>query len=130
MALAAIDWPATDSTPAVQGDPAVGVLAMAGDSYPENSFAFFSPLLAWIEEYLAVSESPLQLQLRLLYMNTSSVKALMDVFDLLESVHQQGRIVTVDWFCDPRNDRVVEMVEEFREDCSFPFNLLPEFKDA
>jgi hypothetical protein len=58
-------------------------------------------------------------------MNTSSVKAMMDIFDLLEAAFGQGRQVLVQWFYDPDNERVVELAEEFREDCSFPFDILP-----
>jgi len=126
MAMEAIIRAATDSTPQVHGDPETGIVAMAGDSYPENSFEFFVPLLDWIKLFLAEKAFPLQLHLRLVYMNTSSVKALMDIFDLLEAAHQNGQAASVTWFCDPRNDRVVEMVEEFREDCTFPFELVSE----
>ena len=54
-------------------------------------------------------------------MNTSSVKAMMDIFDLLEEAHNKGRAVRVDWLYDPQNERVRELAEEFREDYTFPF---------
>ena len=56
---------------------AAGVLEMRGDSYPENSFELFSPVLDWIEAYLRDGDRPLTLNLQLLYLNTSSVKAMM-----------------------------------------------------
>ncbi|NEX63781.1 biofilm regulation phosphoprotein SiaC [Noviherbaspirillum galbum] len=111
------------STPAIHGDAAAGVLEMSGDSYPENSFELFSPVLDWVERYLAASGRPLELRLSLLYLNTSSVKAMMDIFDLLEGAHGKGRQVSVNWFYDEQNERVAELAEEFKEDCSFPFTI-------
>ncbi len=114
----------SQSTPSVTGDWAQGVLRMQGDSYPENSFEFFGPIIGWLERFLQNPPAPmLRLELHLVYMNTSSVKAMMDIFDLLEDAHKQGRQVRVDWYYDPRNERVVDLADEFREDCSFPFQI-------
>ncbi|THF65537.1 DUF1987 domain-containing protein [Pseudothauera nasutitermitis] len=116
--------PPSQSTPAISADWDAGVLAISGDSYPENSFDFFTATIEWIESFLAASGNrALRLDLSLVYMNTSSVKAMMDIFDLLEEAHAKGRAVSVDWYYDPRNERVEILAEEFREDCSFPFNI-------
>jgi len=115
---------ATQSTPSVEASSASGVIAMRGDSYPENSFEFFAPIIAWIEEFLANSDVTLRLDLHLLYLNTSSVKAMMDIFDLLEEAHGKGRNVTVCWFYHQDNERIADLAEEFKEDCSFEFNIV------
>ncbi|WP_091190531.1 biofilm regulation phosphoprotein SiaC [Formivibrio citricus] len=113
----------SQSTPCIRGDWEQGTLAMEGDSYPENSFEFFGPVIDWVERFLKDSSMPLKLELKLVYMNTSSVKAMMDIFDLLEDAYTQGRQVSVNWFYDPRNERVLDLADEFREDCSFPFEI-------
>lgn len=123
---AGLDIPASQSTPAVHADFAHGVMTLRGDSYPENSFDFFGPVLDWVEQFIASEERPLRLDISIVYMNTSSVKAMMDLFDLLDAAFQKGKEVSVSWFFDPRNERVIEMVEEFKEDCTFPFNIVPE----
>jgi len=113
----------TQSTPSIMTDFREGTVEMRGDSYPENSFELFSPAMRWIEEYLAQAGRPLTLNLHLLYLNTSSVKAMMDIFDILEEAHKDGRRVTVNWYYDEQNERVAELAEEFKEDCSFPFHI-------
>ena len=116
----------SQSTPAVTANWDQGCLIMQGDSYPENSFEFFAQIIAWIEHYLKAKEpsAPLRLELRLLYMNTSSVKAMMDIFDRLEEAHKQGRPISVNWYYNPHNRRIVNLADEFREDCSFPFEIV------
>jgi hypothetical protein len=115
----------TANTPSVQTDHAQGRLIMAGDSYPENPFEFFQPIHEWVHAYLKTSQGPLHLELKLVYLNTSSVRAMMDIFDSLEEAHQAGRTVSVRWIYEPENDRVGELAEEFKEDCTFPFLIEP-----
>ncbi|TDR12990.1 biofilm regulation phosphoprotein SiaC [Marinomonas communis] len=114
----------TQSTPLIETDSARGVIYMEGDSYPENSFEFYSELVAWVTRYLKDNERPLVVELALLYLNTSSIKVMMDIFDELEEAHQQGREVKVNWRYDADNERVAELAEEFKEDCSFSFNII------
>jgi hypothetical protein len=116
--------PGSQSTPAISGNWTEGVLSMQGDSYPENSFELFGPVLDWIQSYLDSSSNPLRLELRLLYLNTSSVKAIMDLFDLLEEAHLNGRAVSVNWYYDRRNERVAQLAEEFKEDFTFAFEIV------
>lgn len=116
--------PASDSTPAIRSDWAAGRLEMSGDSYPENSFELFQPVLDWISRYLLDSSAPLALELQLLYLNTSSVRAMMDIFDTLQDAYDKGRTVGVTWRYDRDNERVADLAGEFKEDYSFPFDII------
>lgn len=114
----------TDSIPAVKADWASGLLEMTGDSYPENAFELYQPVIDWIEAYLGADQRPLNLRLTLLYLNTSSIRALIDILDLLETAHQGGRAVGVVWLYEPDNEGVAALAEEFREDYTFPFEVV------
>jgi len=98
---------------------------MKGDSYPENAFDLFQPVLQWMEAQLA-SAGTLTMDLELVYLNTSSVRIMMDLFDTLEEAHKDGRKVIVNWYYDARNERVAELAEEFKEDLTLPFHILPQ----
>ena len=116
--------PGSQSTPTITGDWDAGQLSMQGDSYPENSFDLFNKVINWVERFLADTDKPLTFELSLLYLNTSSIRAVMDLFDMLEEAHQSGRQVVVNWHYDHRNERVAELAEEFKEDCTFPFSIV------
>ncbi len=122
------DLAPTQSTPAVHASAQTGVIEMRGDSYPENTFEFFAPLLAWIEERLQ-STASLRLELHLLYLNTSSVKVMMDIFDLLEEAHAENQEVSTVWYYNEDNERIAELAEEFKEDCTFSFEIA-QYKDC
>lgn len=132
----------TSNTPAVQANGDTGILAMQGDSYPENSFEFFQPIIDWVEKYLDCTNEldnnnnnnnnnntppkSLQLNLELIYLNTSSVRALMDILDLLETARANNQTkVGVRWTYDSANERVGDLAREFSEDWEFPFEVLP-----
>lgn len=119
-----LNIPGTQSTPTITTDATAGVVRMSGDSYPENSFELFGPVFTWVEEYLSAHRQPLTLELELLYLNTSTIKAVMEIFDLLEGAFEDGRDVKVNWYYDLRNERVGELAEEFKEDCTFPFAVI------
>ena len=114
----------THSTPAVQTYGEAGRLEMRGDSYPENSFDFYEPIIDWVKAHLDAGQ-PLRLELELAYLNTSSIRAMMDIFDLLESAFQDSRAeVAVRWSYDGGNERVGDLAREFAEDWTFPFEVI------
>ncbi|HCL56042.1 MAG TPA: hypothetical protein DHW82_03420 [Spirochaetia bacterium] len=100
-------------------------LSIEGESYPENSFAFYKPLLEWF-----ASEFPqwdkFELHLRINYMNSSSVKCLLDILNILEKAHQSGKTIKVIWFYEKDNNRSFELAEEFQEDLELPFEISAE----
>ncbi len=114
------------SSPEVNFDASTGVLRLTGESYPENTFDFYAPLLAWLQEFLDTTSLPVRLVLQLSYINTGTVKCLLDLFDLLEEAAGNGRNVGIAWYYDPANERALETGEEFAEDLKVPFELIGE----
>ena len=120
-----IDLEATQSTPRVLADWRDGVLLMAGESYPENTYEIFDGIISWVDRFLTETDRELRLDLRLSYLNTSSIRAMIDIFDRLQSAHDDGRSLSVLWLYDSRNPRSAELGEEFKEDYTFGFEIRP-----
>lgn len=112
---------ASQSSPAVEADWSTGILKMSGESYPENTYDLFDQVIAWIARFLSQSSRPILIELRLSYLNTSSIRAMIDIFDLLQDAHDGNKAVEVNWYFDSRNPRASELGQEFKEDYSFPF---------
>lgn len=113
----------TKSSPAIAFDSTSGVLEISGESYPENSYEFYKPVLAWISRFCANFPEPIVFNCRISYLNTGSTKSMMDIFDVFEDRFRKGREIKVNWFCDSENDRAIENAEEFKEDVTFPFEI-------
>ena len=116
---------ATAATPCVEFNADTGILAISGESYPENAFEFFRPLLAWTAGFLKESTGSATAEIALSYLNTSSIKSVMDLLDLLEAAHREGRQVSVRWSYRKESDRALEMIEEFKEEVTLPFFIVP-----
>jgi SiaC family regulatory phosphoprotein len=115
----------TKSSPDIAFDHTTGVLNMSGESYPENSFEFYKPVLSWISRFLAVHGGPVTFNIHISYLNTGSTKCMMDILDLFEEHFLVGGQVAVNWYCDEENDRALETAEEFKEEVTMPFNIIP-----
>lgn len=112
------------STPEVDFNPETGTLGISGESYPENSFEFYAPLLAWLRGFLPAGRGPVTMRVELEYLNTSSTKCMIDLLDELESAYRSGRPVSVVWYYDSENERAKDTIEEFREDFEMPFSIV------
>lgn len=113
----------TKDTPGIRYTADGSVLLIEGESYPENAFAFYTPVLEWLDAYLARASS-LTLRVRVPYMNSSSTKCTFDILDRLEAAHGDGKQVKVVWEFDADNPRAEELAEDFREDFTFPFEIV------
>lgn len=115
---------ATGTTPDIRFSASSGVLEIRGESYPENAFAFFEAPVAWVRNFLSDTRLPVELTVQVAYMNTSSIRAMVDMLDLLEQAHLFGRKVSVRWLHDEENERALDMGEEFKEDLTLPFEIV------
>ncbi|WP_196426994.1 MULTISPECIES: DUF1987 domain-containing protein [Paenibacillus] len=116
----------TKSTPAVQFDTETNHLVISGQSYPENAFKFYEPLMQWIDRYLerVSAEESVLLELRLPYINTSSTKCFMMLLEKFDEAYRGGKNIRLAWYCSPDNDREQECAEEFKEDLNLPFEII------
>lgn len=120
---------ASERTPFVDFDFENGRLEMSGESYPENAAAFFGPLIKALEEHLrGIGQGGLTFDLKMLYFNSSSAKALMNLFQMLESAAGAGARITINWYYQEDDDIMEEFGEDFSEDfisAYFEMHLIP-----
>jgi hypothetical protein len=122
---------ATKSSPAIFFDAENGILEITGRSYPENVAKFYAPVFEWLERFLAsVGSKGVTVNLEMVYLNSSSTKAFMNMFDALERATENGTEVTVNWRYNEENETALECGEEFMEDLErVTFNLVRIPKD-
>lgn len=115
---------ATKSNPRVEGDPAGHKLIICGQSYPENAFKFYEPVLAWAGAFLQEAAAPVTVELMLPYINTSSTKCLLMLLEKFDEAYDGGKAVEVRWYYNRDNESELECAEEFKEDLRLPFHIL------
>ncbi|MGL1893220.1 MAG: DUF1987 domain-containing protein [Spirochaetaceae bacterium] len=118
-----IDIAVGKSTPRILFDEENRLFTIDGQSYPENSSNFYEPVITWVEEYLEKEGIIFELNVRLLYLNTSSTKAMFYLFDILEEAFKKGKKVSVNWLYNADNEVAKETGEDLLEDFQFPYNI-------
>ena len=101
-----------------------GVLDMAGSSYPENALEFFHPIINWIKNYISEVHKQLVMNIRLNYLNTSSTKCILDIFEILDQYYKSGGDVKLNWYYAGDDEDIKETGEELGEDLEFPIAFI------
>jgi hypothetical protein len=106
--------PARERTPEVDFRFCDNHLALRGEAYPEDAAAFFGPLLKDLAAYCdSIQGQELLVEFQLVYFNTSSAKALMNMIQLLEGAARVGTSVEVRWLYQEDDDVIREFGEDF-----------------
>jgi hypothetical protein len=101
-----------------------GILNMEGSSYPENAIDFYKPITNWIEDFIKEVKKPITLNFKLNYLNTSSTKCILDIFEILEEYNEKNKVV-VNWYYEEDDEDILETGEEMGEDIEIPMNFIP-----
>jgi SiaC family regulatory phosphoprotein len=108
---------ATERTPEIDFDFDSHHLRLKGESYPEDAAAFYGPVFAVLDEYLAgLGDGACRFDFELIYFNSSSAKAIMLLLEKLQAAAASGATVIVSWYYDEEDDTMKELGEEFGED--------------
>jgi hypothetical protein len=111
---------ATRQTPEVDFRFSRHHLRMAGEAYPENAAAFFTPLIHACEAYLVQSgDAPVTIDLALRYLNSASTKLLFQFIGVFDRVAAAGRRVVVEFRHDPEDDMLIEFAQDLAADYSW-----------
>jgi hypothetical protein len=109
--------PASTRTPAIDFDFGKNHLKLSGESYPEDVTEFYNPVFSALDTYLAtLGPGSCRFDFELIYLNSSSAKAVMMLMDKLDAAAAKGAAVDVHWFYDEEDDTMQELGEEFGED--------------
>jgi hypothetical protein len=82
-----LDIEATSRTPAVSFDFSGNHLKISGESYPEDVTEFYGPVFGALDAYLGrLGNGSCRFDFELIYLNSSSAKAIMMLMDKLDAV--------------------------------------------
>jgi len=108
-------------TPEIDFNFEKGIFKIEGKSYSENTFEFYKPLLNSIESFFMQQSinhlKNISFNFNLTYFNSSSSKALFDLFDLIDIFMQnQSEIdLRINWLYDENDESSKEDGEDFQD---------------
>lgn len=114
---------ASERTPLVLLDRQESVLKIEGRSYPEEGMDFYDPIILRFKS-LQSTETPIQkIHLRLEYYNSSTAKALSDLFHALIIAKRAGHSVKVVWEFEEEDDGIQEDIDMYVDSFDLDFDI-------
>ncbi len=114
----------TDDTPKIILDPDNDVFEVSGRSLPEDVASFYSPILSWLDRYSQNPNGITVFTFKLVYFNTASSKALLDILMKLEELHEGGHEVLIKWYFPDDDEDMEEAGQEYAEIVDIPFEQI------
>lgn len=114
----------TDYTPSVVLDPNNHQLNFSGRSLPEDTKAFFLPILEWLDDY-ANEETPKTLvEFKFDYFSTGTSKMIANILSKLEQLNSNGSDVLIRWYYPDDDEDIEEAGEIYSELVEVPFETV------
>jgi len=112
--------------PSVKFDAAAGKLEISGESYLEDTIAFYQPICDWLNEFLDDDTMPVTFDFKLSYFNTSSSRSILDILFILKDFEDRGGKLKVNWHYDKDDLDMKEEVEDYIIESELKINIIAE----
>jgi hypothetical protein len=106
---------ATDRTPEIQLSLNNGTFSMKGESFPEDVSAFYGQVIIAVDQLASQLSKPLTVDIAMVYINSSSIKAMFRIFEGLEAVRKSGQSVGITWHYQEDDDIMQELGDDFKD---------------
>lgn len=113
----------TEDTPAVLLDKPNGRINIHGKSLPEDSAAFYQPILEWLNTYIKENPETTLAEFKLEYFNTSSSKQIFKLISLLKEL-SKNKSVSIKWYYDKGDKDMQLSGERFSKLCQMPIETI------
>jgi len=109
--------------PGVDFNYQTGICTLSEESYMEESYSFYKPLMDWIREYF-VTKKTMEFNFRYTYFNTSTSKMIIEILELLEQKKAEGNTINVNWYLPADDPDMLIEVQDFEEDAQIAINKI------
>ena len=106
---------ATDRTPAISLTHEPLKLSILGESFPEDVSAFYGEVISAINQLATTTKGKFEVEMAMVYINSSSIKAMYRIFEGIDAYRQAGNEVQVTWKAEADDDIMQELGEDFKD---------------
>lgn len=123
--MKALQIASTDETPKVLLDAETGIFEFVGNSYPENSTKFYTPILEWLKQFIEEdTNASVTVDFNFDYFNTSSAKYILEILRLIQDHYEKGNDSKVRWFYFEDDTDMLENGEDYQSTINVPFEII------
>jgi len=103
-----------------------GVCSIEGESFMENAKEFYEPINEWLIEFNKENpKTKITLKIELSYYNTSSSKAIFELFYILQKFQDKGSDVEIYWFYNQDDKEMEEDIMDLQLETGIDINIQP-----
>lgn len=110
--------------PSVVLDKKRNEFKITGRSIPEDSYEFYRPIAAWIDDYVKNPNKVTHFNVFLEYFNSSSVKQIFFLLSKLEVITNSKKEVKIFWHYQLNDELMKTKGIEFKKLLKVPFNIV------
>lgn len=114
--------PDTPFNPSVSFNETTGMCLIEGESFMDNTYEFYAPLIEWLKSYCMFSSNTVTFTVKLTYFNTSTSRMLLEMLELIANFIDNGGKASVVWHCFNDSDMRDE-VEDFEEETGLEIHV-------
>jgi hypothetical protein len=114
-----------ESCPTVILDKESGKFEIFGNSLPEDVHTFYTPVFDWIRDYIKQPNAKTELVIKLMYFNSASTKAIIDILTILEELVINGHDVKILWNYFEIDEDMLSTGKELASILNIPFDFIP-----
>lgn len=125
----------TQNTPLINCDSKTNIISIEGESRPENIRTFYANLFDWLDNYekllyyavsLSENEKKIELNFKLEYFNSSSLKVFMEVIDKLQKIEKGSNKIklVINWQYDEDDEDILDSGKEFEKMTGAKMNFI------
>ncbi len=111
----------TYQTPFIHFNHLDGLMEIKGRSIPDNSDAFWLPILNWFETYLVHPTQNTVFKIDLDYLNIQSSKRILFLLYKLNELIEHGHEVHVEWIYRKNDEEMYEVGQDYAYMVKVPF---------
>jgi hypothetical protein len=109
--------------PVVNFDYKTGICEISGESYMEETYKFYEPVITWLQDYTS-EKKPIVFNIRLTYFNTSSSRFILEILYILKQYQGNGGSVTINWYYKKDDPDILSEIHDFMDESGTSINIL------
>ena len=103
-----------------------GYIRLSGHAIPQNAREVFGICFQWLEEYLKSPAQETKVDLFFEYINTSSIRCIVDILILLCKIPEESsKTIEVNWYYEDNDDEAYDLGSYIQANMEVPFNIIP-----
>lgn len=110
--------------PAVNFNYQTGICEISGETYMEDTYRFYEPLINWLRDY-TLTKRPILFNFKLIYFNTSSSRFVLEILDILKAYQSANGKVDICWFYKTDDPDILAEINDFSAEVGIEIKTIP-----